>query len=55
MFRYKWNFSEVSLNERLEFFESNWAFFAGFGMIFVTQVGYFMDNLLHTTCALYIS
>uniref|UniRef100_A0A0D9W538 Uncharacterized protein n=1 Tax=Leersia perrieri TaxID=77586 RepID=A0A0D9W538_9ORYZ len=28
---YKWNFFAVSLNERLDFFESNWAFFAGFG------------------------
>ncbi|XP_073013124.1 protein EI24 homolog [Typha latifolia] len=30
-FEYKWNFAEVNLNERLDFFESNWAFFAGFG------------------------
>lgn len=30
-FEYKWNFSEVSLDNRLRFFESNWAFFAGFG------------------------
>lgn len=30
-FEYKWNFSEVSLVNRLGFFESNWAFFAGFG------------------------
>ncbi|GLT25322.1 hypothetical protein SLA2020_004560 [Shorea laevis] len=30
-FEYKWNFSEVSLGNRLIFFESNWAFFAGFG------------------------
>lgn len=30
--RYKWNFFAVSLHERLDFFESNWAFFAGFGM-----------------------
>lgn len=30
--RYKWNFSEVPLDKRLDFFESNWAFFAGFGM-----------------------
>ncbi|KAH9685296.1 protein EI24-like [Citrus sinensis] len=28
---YKWNFSEVGLDKRLDFFESNWAFFAGFG------------------------
>ncbi|XP_048430557.1 protein EI24 homolog [Pyrus x bretschneideri] len=29
-FEYKWNFSEVRLEKRLDFFESNWAFFAGF-------------------------
>ncbi|KAK3419684.1 hypothetical protein EUGRSUZ_G00355 [Eucalyptus grandis] len=28
---YKWNFTEVSLDKRLDFFQSNWAFFAGFG------------------------
>ncbi|KAK7839714.1 protein ei24 like protein [Quercus suber] len=26
---YKWNFSEVALDKRLDYFESNWAFFAG--------------------------
>ncbi|KAK3142583.1 hypothetical protein QOZ80_4BG0348550 [Eleusine coracana subsp. coracana] len=30
-FDYRWNFFAVSLNKRLDFFESNWAFFAGFG------------------------
>ncbi|KAL4654833.1 hypothetical protein ACB092_01G408800 [Castanea dentata] len=30
-FEYKWNFSEVALDRRLDYFESNWAFFAGFG------------------------
>lgn len=30
-FEYKWNLSGRSLNQRLDFFESNWAFFAGFG------------------------
>ncbi|KAF3337715.1 protein EI24 isoform X1 [Carex littledalei] len=30
-FESKWNYSGVSLNSKLEFFESNWAFFAGFG------------------------
>ncbi|KAI7730855.1 hypothetical protein M8C21_008759 [Ambrosia artemisiifolia] len=29
-FEYKWNFSGLSLDKRLDFFESNWAFFAGF-------------------------
>ena len=33
--RYKWAFSKVDLVQRLNFFESNWAFFAGFGMLFV--------------------
>ncbi|XP_074328278.1 protein EI24 homolog isoform X2 [Apium graveolens] len=30
-FEYKWNLSGRSLNRRLDFFETNWAFFAGFG------------------------
>ncbi|CAN1143494.1 Protein EI24 homolog [Linum perenne] len=30
-FEYKWNLSEVPLDRRLDFFETNWAFFAGFG------------------------
>ncbi|XP_021843922.1 protein EI24 homolog isoform X2 [Spinacia oleracea] len=30
-FEYKWNLSGVTLDRRLDFFESNWAFFAGFG------------------------
>ncbi|KAL2904672.1 Protein EI24-like protein [Bienertia sinuspersici] len=30
-FEYKWNLSGVTLGRRLDFFESNWAFFAGFG------------------------
>ncbi|XP_011087701.1 protein EI24 homolog isoform X1 [Sesamum indicum] len=30
-FEYKWNYSGVSLDKRLDFFESNWPFFAGFG------------------------
>ncbi|THG03898.1 hypothetical protein TEA_016398 [Camellia sinensis var. sinensis] len=28
---YKWIFSGLSLDKRLDFFESNWIFFAGFG------------------------
>lgn len=27
----------MSLNERLDFFESNWAFFAGFGMLMISH------------------
>ncbi|KAH0753240.1 hypothetical protein KY285_006388 [Solanum tuberosum] len=34
-FEYKWNLSGLSLDKRLDFFESNWAFFAGFGTIFL--------------------
>ncbi|KAH9307784.1 hypothetical protein KI387_035695, partial [Taxus chinensis] len=30
-FEYKWNFTGWSLDERINFFETNWAFFAGFG------------------------
>ncbi|PHT89263.1 Protein EI24 -like protein [Capsicum annuum] len=30
-FEYKWNLSGLSLDKRLDLFESNWAFFAGFG------------------------
>ncbi|XP_047980162.1 protein EI24 homolog [Salvia hispanica] len=30
-FEYKWNYSGLSLDKRLDFFESNWPFFAGFG------------------------
>ncbi|XP_052205899.1 protein EI24 homolog isoform X2 [Diospyros lotus] len=30
-FEYKWNFTGLRLDKRLDFFESNWAFFAGFG------------------------
>lgn len=30
-FEYKWNFIEWSLSKRIYFFETNWAFFAGFG------------------------
>ncbi|OMO92238.1 Etoposide-induced 2.4 [Corchorus olitorius] len=33
-FEYKWNFSEWGLEKRLDFFETNWAFFAGFGNYF---------------------
>ncbi|XP_031258495.1 protein EI24 homolog isoform X2 [Pistacia vera] len=38
---YKWNFSEVGLDKRLDFFESNWAFFAGFGSPCVLAIFFF--------------
>lgn len=37
LLRYKWNFFEVALDKRLDFFESNWAFFAGFGNIYLAS------------------
>ncbi|XP_070669742.1 protein EI24 homolog isoform X2 [Malus domestica] len=40
-FEYKWNFTEVRLEKRLDFFESNWAFFAGFGSPCVLPVLFF--------------
>nr|XP_028963234.1 protein EI24 homolog isoform X1 [Malus domestica] len=40
-FEYKWNFSEVRLEKRLDFFESNWAFFAGFGSPCVLPILFF--------------
>ncbi|KAL6964428.1 hypothetical protein U1Q18_035483 [Sarracenia purpurea var. burkii] len=40
-FEYKWNFSGLSLDKRLDFFESNWAFFAGFGNPCVLAVFFF--------------
>ncbi|KAG5525828.1 hypothetical protein RHGRI_032198 [Rhododendron griersonianum] len=40
-FEYKWNFSGLSLGKRLDFFESNWAFFAGFGSPCVLPLFFF--------------
>ncbi|WCJ18454.1 hypothetical protein M5689_000803 [Euphorbia peplus] len=44
-FEYKWNLSEVSLDRRLDFFESNWAFFAGFGSPCVVAI-FFLSSLV---------
>ncbi|XP_021727326.1 protein EI24 homolog isoform X2 [Chenopodium quinoa] len=38
---YKWNLSGVTLDRRLDFFESNWAFFAGFGSPCVLAIFFF--------------
>ncbi|XP_062177215.1 protein EI24 homolog isoform X2 [Alnus glutinosa] len=38
---YKWNFSEVALDKRLDFFESNWPYFAGFGSPCVLAIFFF--------------
>lgn len=40
-FEYKWNLSGVPLDRRLDFFESNWAFFAGFGSPCVLAIFFF--------------
>ncbi|XP_077249776.1 etoposide-induced protein [Tasmannia lanceolata] len=40
-FEYKWNLSELGLDKRLNFFESNWAFFAGFGSPCVLAIFFF--------------
>ncbi|KAK1267675.1 hypothetical protein QJS04_geneDACA009178 [Acorus gramineus] len=40
-FEYKWNYFEMSLEKRLNFFESNWAFFAGFGSPCVLAIFFF--------------
>ncbi|XP_031394561.1 protein EI24 homolog isoform X2 [Punica granatum] len=38
---FEWNFSEVSLEKRLDFFQTNWAFFAGFGNPCVLAIFFF--------------
>ncbi|KAL0357185.1 UNVERIFIED_CONTAM: protein EI24 [Sesamum calycinum] len=40
-FEYKWNYSGVSLDKRLDFFECNWPFFAGFGSPCVLAVFFY--------------
>ncbi|GJN27595.1 hypothetical protein PR202_gb15629 [Eleusine coracana subsp. coracana] len=52
-FDYRWNFFAVSLNKRLDFFESNWAFFAGFVLHVLmelelcdTEIAFFHCNVL---------
>ncbi|EYU26503.1 hypothetical protein MIMGU_mgv1a010997mg [Erythranthe guttata] len=40
-FEYKWNYSGLSLDKRLDFFESNWPFFAGFGSPCVLSAFFF--------------
>ncbi|KAB1207094.1 hypothetical protein CJ030_MR7G011415 [Morella rubra] len=40
-FEYKWNFSGVALDRKLDYFESNWAFFAGFGSACVLTIFFF--------------
>ncbi|ESQ38814.1 hypothetical protein EUTSA_v10028801mg [Eutrema salsugineum] len=44
-YEYKWNFSGIPLERRLEFFESNWAFFAGFGSPCVLAI-FFLSPLV---------
>ncbi|XP_073313183.1 protein EI24 homolog isoform X2 [Primulina huaijiensis] len=40
-FEYKWNYSALSLDKRLDFFESNWPFFTGFGSPCVLAVFFY--------------
>ncbi|KAF9608494.1 hypothetical protein IFM89_009860 [Coptis chinensis] len=40
-FEYKWNLDELGIDKRLDFFESNWAFFAGFGSPCVLAIFFF--------------
>ncbi|GAB4847839.1 hypothetical protein Ancab_026899 [Ancistrocladus abbreviatus] len=65
-FEYKWNLSGVSLDRRLDFFESNWAFFAGFvnlqscllpikGLYLTSRIGTFYLTADHAQNKLKIS
>ncbi|KAL5131786.1 Protein EI24 [Glycine soja] len=40
-FEYKWNFNELALDRRLDYFESYWPFFAGFGSPCVLAIFFF--------------
>ncbi|KAF8404221.1 hypothetical protein HHK36_009103 [Tetracentron sinense] len=40
-FEYKWNLSELGLDKRLQLFETNWTFFAGFGSPCVLAIFFF--------------
>ncbi|XP_057978013.1 protein EI24 homolog isoform X2 [Malania oleifera] len=40
-FEYKWNLTEMGLDRRLDFFESNWSFFLGFGNPCVLAIFFF--------------
>ncbi|RWR97180.1 protein EI24 [Cinnamomum micranthum f. kanehirae] len=51
-FEYKWNLSELSLDRRLDFFESNWAFFAGFGSPCVLAIFFFPPLVSYGVMAL---
>ncbi|CAL9231965.1 unnamed protein product [Arabidopsis halleri] len=44
-YEYKWNFSGIPLDKRLDFFESNWAFFTGFGSPCVLAI-FFLSPLV---------
>ncbi|XP_054799998.1 protein EI24 homolog [Prosopis cineraria] len=40
-FEYKWSFNEVALDKRLDYFQSSWAFFSGFGSPCVFAIFFF--------------
>ncbi|CAN8236403.1 unnamed protein product [Cochlearia groenlandica] len=44
-YEYKWNFSGIPLDKRLYYFESNWAFFTGFGSPCVLAI-FFLSPLV---------
>ncbi|KAJ4717382.1 protein EI24-like [Melia azedarach] len=51
-FEYKWNFTEVGLDKRLDFFETNWAFFAGFGSPCVLAIFFFSPLISYGVMAI---
>ncbi|WOL12907.1 hypothetical protein Cni_G21676 [Canna indica] len=51
-FEYKWNHSKMSLNKRLDFFESNWPFFAGFGSPCVLAIFFFSSLVSYGVMAI---
>uniref|UniRef100_A0A1D1YJA5 Etoposide-induced protein 2.4 n=1 Tax=Anthurium amnicola TaxID=1678845 RepID=A0A1D1YJA5_9ARAE len=51
-FEYKWNLAGWSLDKRLNFFESNWAFFAGFGSPCVLAILFFTPLVSYAVMAI---
>lgn len=47
---YKWGFGRWSLERRLLFFETNWAFFAGFGKL---ESSYSLDHAYQVFCVIF--
>ena len=53
--RYKWNQSAIDLDKRLNFFESNWAFFAGFGKVSFQLELLFFSKFCQTVASTFFS